>query len=98
MASDRMRESFHVHSEAADVITHLVRYFPIADAFRDNQSDRLQALPQSQPRQIRGDWHLDVSPRFLATVSRLPGLMLAGLDARDVVLPLLDDVIDDRLV
>jgi hypothetical protein len=98
MTPHRMRESLHAHTEAADVIADLVGHLPVADAFRDDHADRLQALPQPQPGQVSRDRHLDVAPRLLAAVGRLLGLILASLDLREVVLPLLEDVIDDRLV
>ena len=98
MAPYGMREPFHTHLQAADVVANLVRHLPRAYAFRDHHTDRLQPFPQPQPGQVRRHQELDVGSRLLAAVSRLHRLMLACLDAGEVVFPLLKNVLDDGLV
>ena len=96
VAPHRTRQLLHPHGQAADVVADLARLLAVADAQRRHDRDRLQALPQREPRQLFGRRELEIRPRLYAPVALLGRHVLLG--SLQVAFELFIDVIDDRLM
>jgi hypothetical protein len=98
MTADGVGESLHAHRETADVIANRNRLFPVAKTRGHHHANRLQTFPQFEPRQAPRHRHLNVASRLLTTMPRLLGHMPTSRHSREVVLALLVDLVDDRLM
>src|SRR5512143_4022895 len=96
MAPNGAGELLHVHTQAAEVVADLDRLRPVPEAARRRQPDRLQPLPQQESGQLLGSGQLEIGPRLLTPMTRLPRHLL--LRVGRVALELSVDVSDDRLM
>src|SRR5205807_1738381 len=96
VAPDGPRQPLHVQAQAADVVADLDGLLPVAETQRGHHRNRLQRLPQPEPRQALGRRELQIRPRFLAPVALLGRHVL--LRPLQLALELLVDGVDDRLM
>ena len=96
MAPDGSGESLHPHGQAADVVADLDRLLAVAKAQRGHDPDRLQPLPQREPRQALRGRKLKIRSRLLPPVALLRRHILMSLF--QIAFELFVDVVDDRLM